>query len=166
MRIPILLLVMLASAGVAYADSASTTRSTPLLEKASADAAVLATLASQTRLDTIQHQYGWYQVKTSNGQLGWVEMMSLRFDSNGSANSVNTLKILGRTSNTGSVGTGVNGLDKSDLARATPNYPEYQKMQRAAADRSTAQSFAQRSQVSGSKMEYLDQARNSRQGDN
>ncbi|MFZ6778365.1 SH3 domain-containing protein [Undibacterium sp. Ji83W] len=166
MRIPILMLTSLAYAGVAYADSASTIRSTALLEKASADSAVLATLSSQTKLDAIQRQGAWQQVKTTNGQLGWVDMMSLRFESNGTSNSVNTLKVLGRTSNTGSVGTGVNGLDKTDLARASPNYSEYQKMQRGAIDRNTAQSFGQRSKLSGNRIEYLDQSRNTKREDN
>ena len=166
MRIPILMLTSLAYAGVAYADSASTTRSTALLEKASADSAVLATLASQTKLDAIQRQGAWQQVKTANGQLGWVDTMTLRFESNSTSNSINTLKILGRTSNSGSVGTGVNGLNKTDIAHASPNYPEYQKMQRGAIDRNTAKSFGQRSQLSNSKVEYIDQNRSSRREDN
>ncbi len=166
MRIPILMLTTLAYAGAASADSASTTRSTALLEKASADAAVLANLASQTKLDTIQRQGPWQQVKTTNGQLGWVDMMSLHFDSNGASSSVNSLKILGRTSNTGSVGTGVNGLNKTDLAQASPNYPEYQKMQRSMADKNAAQSFAQRSQLSGNNVPYLDQGKNSKREGN
>lgn len=162
MRIPILLVSTLAYAGVASADSASTTRSTALLEKASTDAAVLATLANQTRLDALQRLGPWQQVKTNGGQLGWVEWSAIRFDSNASSNSVNSLRFLGRTSNTGSVGTGVNGMTREDLAHASPNYSEYQKMQSAVADKNAAASFAQRSQLSGRSVPYLDQGKNSK----
>ena len=164
MRIPIFLLTGLLCASSASADSGTTTGKTDLREKASFDSAVLATLAAKTRVDVLQLGGGWTQVKTGVGQTGWVRLNSLQFDAAGSsANSspsgslMNSLANSGRTSNSGSVGSGVKGLDKEDLRRASPNYSELQKMQANAVSRDSARGFAQKSSLSQLNVAYLDQ---------
>lgn len=165
MRIPVFFFTLLLYVGSVFAESATTSRSTELQEKASADSAVLATLANQTKVDVMQRNGGWTQVKTGNGQSGWVRMTSLRYESAGPSTAVPTsggsllgsLATSGRTSNSGSVGSGVKGLDKEDLKRASPNYAELQKMQRFAVDKNSAQSFAQKSSLNPTNVAYLDQ---------
>ncbi|BBB66258.1 hypothetical protein UNDYM_2005 [Undibacterium sp. YM2] len=173
MKIPILIAAVMLT-GNALAESATTSKSTELMDKASADAAVIATLANQTRVDVMQRSGAWTQVKTSAGQAGWVRMTALRLDASANSNAapasggnvLGSLMTSGRTSNTGTVGNGVKGLDKEDIRRASPNYAELQKMQKFAADKNSAQAFAQRSPLVASNVEYSSQDKAGKRGGN
>jgi len=164
MKIPILITTVMLTGNV-MAESATTSQSTELMDKASMDAIVIRTLASQTRLEVLQVGGAWTNVKTSSGQAGWVKLTALRFDASPGSNSApasgnnafNSLLAGGRTSNTGSVGTGVRGLDKEDLRKASPNYSELQKMQANAVSKDSARSFAQRSNLPAINVAYIDQ---------
>ncbi len=140
------LLTMPAQAELAY-----TNRNTDLYEKAMLDAAKLASLANQTRLDLLQRSGAWVQVKTGQGQTGWVQMFHLRLDatagtnpgsSNSGSNLVGNLLTGGRSSTSGTVGTGVKGLSKEDIQNAQVNFAEFQKMQSYAADKQAASEYA------------------------
>ncbi|MFZ6658132.1 SH3 domain-containing protein [Undibacterium sp. TJN19] len=163
MKIPCLIFCLLLSSGIACAESASTSRSTELRTQAGSDAPTLTMLSNQTRVEVLQRSGAWVQVKTSTGQTGWVHMSSLRLDATASntatpssgGNLLGSLTSSGRTSNTGTVGAGVKGLDKEDLRRASPNYAEYQKMQRNSVDKNNAQTFAQRSNLATKNVAYL-----------
>lgn len=164
MKIPFLIAAVMLT-GNALAESATTSKSTELMDKASTDAAVIGTLANQTRVDVMQRNGAWTQVKTTAGQAGWVRMTALRLDASTNSNAapasggnvLGSLMTSGRTSNTGTVGTGVKGLDKEDLRRASPNYSELQKMQANAVSKDSARMFAQRSNLSVVNVEYIDQ---------
>lgn len=165
MKLPILIAAVML-AGNALAESATTSKSTELMDKASADASVIGTLANQTRVDVMQRNGAWTQVQTSAGQAGWVRMTALRLDATTGSNVVpasggNVLGSLmtgGRTSNTGTVGTGVKGLDKEDLRRASPNYSELDKMQANIVSKDSARTFAQRSNLSSVSVAYIEQS--------
>ncbi|PXX46510.1 SH3 domain-containing protein [Undibacterium pigrum] len=173
MKIPFFMIAVLL-AGNVMADSATTSQSTDLMDKASLDATVIRTLASQTRVELLQVGGAWTNVKTSSGQAGWVKLTALRFDASPGSNAApvsggngfNALLTGGRTSNTGSVGTGVKGLDKEDLRRASPNYSELQKMQANAVSKDSARSFAQRSNLPAVNVEYMDQNNTGKRGNN
>ncbi|MBC3916430.1 SH3 domain-containing protein [Undibacterium sp. CY18W] len=166
MKIPILIISMLVAAS-AGAESAYTQRNTDLRDKAQFDSASLTTLSSQTKVDVLQRSGGWAQVKTANGQSGWVKLLDLRMEATAGASTaapsnggslLGSLATSGRTSNTSTVGTGVKGLDKEDLKRASPNYAELQKMQKFAVDKNSAQAFAQRSKLMASNVDYSGQS--------
>lgn len=164
MKLPFLIAAVML-AGNAFAESATTSKSTELMDKASADASIIGTLANQTRVDVMQRNGAWTQVKTSSGQAGWVRMTALRLDAStnsnaapaSSGNVLGSLMTSGRTSNTGTVGTGVKGLDKEDIRRASPNYSELQKMQANAVSKDSARAFAQRSPLVASNVDYSNQ---------
>jgi len=173
MKIPFFMIAAVL-AGNVMAESATTSKSTELMDKASSDASVIGTLANQTRVDVMERNGAWTQVKTTAGQAGWVRMTALRLDATTGSNVVpasggNVLGSLmtgGRTSNTGSVGTGVKGLDKEDLRRASPNYPELHKMQANIVSKDSARSFAQRSNLPAVNVEYIDQNNTGKRGNN
>ncbi len=173
MKIPILIVAVMLT-GNALAESATTSKSTELMDKASVDATVIGTLANQARVDIIQHNGAWAQVKTSAGQAGWVRNAFLRLDANANSNVappsggnlLGSLTTSGRTSNTSTVGNGVKGLDEEDIRRASPNYAELQKMQKSAADKNSAQAFAQRTPLVASNVEYSSQDKAGKRGGN
>jgi hypothetical protein len=161
------MLIALLATGVSHAESALTIRATDLQAQAQSDAATLATLPENTKVDVLRRVGAWDEVKTAAGQTGWVRMLNLRFDvnntskPNGAAGSLNALSGLlstGRTSNTATVTTGVRGLTEEDLKNAKANPAELEKMQRFAADKATAERFAQRTKLAATKVEYLQES--------
>jgi hypothetical protein len=165
-RLPLAFAALLA-AGAAHAESALTSRSTELQAQAQSDAASIASLPENTRVDVLLRKGAWTQVKIASGQSGWVRMLALKPEgasatvpASGAASSnplsaLNNLLSSGRTSNSATVTTGVRGLSEEDLQRAQANPAELDKAQRFVADRNAAQSFAQRSKLSPLKVDYL-----------
>jgi uncharacterized protein YgiM (DUF1202 family) len=154
-------------AGAACAESALTTRSTELQAQAQSDAATVATLPENTKVDVLGRKGAWSQVKTSTGQTGWVRMLSLKPEgaaasasapAPAAANPLGSLGNLlssGRSSNTATVTTGVRGLSEEDIQNAQANPAELEKAQKFGADRNAAQAFAQRSKLAPAKVDYL-----------
>lgn len=154
--------------GAVHAESALTVRATELQAQSQSDAATLATLSQNTKVDVLRRSGAWSEIKTAAGLTGWVRMLALKFDADGgsqtaapaksSANplgALNSLLSTGRTSNTATVTTGVRGLSEEDLQNAQANPDELQKAQKFAADKGAAQAFAQRTKLTPSKLEYL-----------
>jgi hypothetical protein len=164
---PAIVFAALLATNCAHAESAHTIRATELHADSQSDAATIATLPENAALDVLQRRGAWSQVKTSNGQSGWVRMLNLRFDAvagaapnnakaSGSAGSgLTSLLASGRTSNSGTDTTGVRGLNEEDLANAQANPAELQKMLKFATDKNTAQTFAQRAKLAAAKVPYL-----------
>lgn len=159
-----LLFALLLAAGSAHAQSAIVTRATELQAQAQSDAATVAMLPENAKVDVLRRSGAWSEVKTATGQTGWVRMLSLRFEGSGgsaqqpSANPLGGLSNLlssGRNSNTATVTTGVRGLTEEELQNARANPAELQKMQKFATDKRTAQAFAQRAKLSPAAVDYL-----------
>lgn len=164
--LPFMLAALLAT-GACHAESALTVRATDLQSQSQSDAATLATLPENTKVDVLRRVGAWDEIKTTDGQTGWVRMLNLRFDvnnagkGNGATSSLGALSGLlstGRTSNTATVTTGVRGLTEEDLKKANANPAELEKMKRFAADKATAEKFAQRSKLASAKVEYLQES--------
>lgn len=150
-------------AGAAAAEPAVTSRQTELQAQPQSDAATVATLAENTRVDVQVRKGAWSQVKTATGQNGWVRMLALKFEGAGGAQSAGSgggnmlagLLTGGRTSNSATVTTGVRGLNEEDLQNAQANPGELQKLQQFTVGRQPAQAFADRSKLMAQKVEYL-----------
>lgn len=159
------MLASLMAAGMAQAESALTSRAAELQAQAQSDSATIATLPENARVDVLGRKGAWSQVKTANGQTGWVRMMSLKPEGGqqaapapANANPLGALGSLlsaGRTSNTATVTTGVRGLSEEDLQNAQANPAEVEKMQKFSADKNAAQAFADRSKLAPNKLDYL-----------
>lgn len=155
MRKILLTLAGLLAASLAQAEPALTGRATDLMAQAQSDAAVVASLPENTRLDVLGRKGAWSEVRTAAGQNGWVRMTSLK-PATSAANApapanplgaLNNLLSSGRTSNTATVTTGVRGLSEQDLQNAQANPAEMEKMQQFAVGKPAAEGFAQRSQL-------------------
>lgn len=152
-------------AGAAHAETALTIRSTELQSQPQSDAATVATLGENTKVEVLVRKGAWSQVKTAAGQTGWVRMLSLKPEGApqqapavSGANPIGALGGLlsaGRTSNTATVTTGVRGLSEEDLQNAQANPAEVEKMQRYSADKQAAQAFADRSKLAPVTLDYL-----------
>ena len=152
-------------AGAAHAEPALTTRAAALQAQPQSDAATIASLAENTKVEVLGRKGAWSQVKTASGQTGWVRMLSLKPEAGAqqapapaAANPIGALGSLltaGRTSNTATVTTGVRGLSEEDLQNAQANPAEVEKMRKYSVDKEAAQAFAQRSKLTPVKLDYL-----------
>lgn len=139
-------------------------RATELKAKPFADAATLATLAEQSRLEVLARQASWMQVKTEAG-VGWVKMLSVRRDNSGAPGSASgksgdsglgKLFNLATTGSSGStVTTGVRGLSEEQLQNAQPNPEAFKTLQGYATKKDEAQKFAKTGALKAEKLDYL-----------
>jgi hypothetical protein len=162
-----LALAVLLASGAAYAESARIVHATELQAQSQSDAATLATLPENTKVNVLRRSGAWSEIKTANGQTGWVRMLNLRFDGGmaqatggerGAANplgALNNLLSSGRTSGTATATTGVRGLTEADLQNAQANPAELQKLQKFSVKKDAAQAFAQRTKLTPMQIDYL-----------
>ena len=143
------------------AETAYLVRATDLKAKPFADAATVAMLEEQSKVEVLTRQASWLQVKTEAGT-GWVKMLSVRMGKPGDQASKSSDSGLGKIFNlatTGSSGstvtTGVRGLSEEKLTNAQPNPEAFKLMKGYAAKKDQAQKFAKAGQLKAEKLDYL-----------
>ncbi len=157
-------LALLFVACAAQAEPALTNRATDVLAQPQSDAARLAALAENDKVEVIKRSGAWSEVKTGAGQTGWVRMMHLKpagaagKPDGGGINPMSALSRLagsGRTGHTATVTTGVRGLQEEDLQKARANPEEFRKLQRYTTAREAGQAFARNSRLAQTQVDYL-----------
>lgn len=132
MRYPVFSALLLALlAGTALAESGSVIRNTELRQKPFSDAAVVATVSSGAQVEILSRQGAWLNV-SSNGQAGWVKMLSVRVGNGSSADAGSVIGQGVKVATTGSSGktvtTGVKGLSEEELSHSQPDYAQLDRM--------------------------------------
>ena len=144
---------------LALAEPATVIRATELKQSPATDAASVAPLAENARVDALERKGGWTRVKAEGGAEGWVRMLALRYAGAGEAKQgdagISQILNVARTGTSGAqVTTGVRGLDAEQLANAKPNAAELKKMERYAASRDGAEGFAAKGKLSAQQVDY------------
>jgi len=144
---------------LALAEPATVIRATELKQSPATDAASVAPLAENARVDALERKGGWTRVKAEGGAEGWVRMLALRYAGAGEAKQgdagISQILNVARTGTSGAqVTTGVRGLDAEQLANAKPNAAELKKMERYAASRDGAEGFAAKGKLSAQQVNY------------
>jgi len=130
------------------ADSAQVVRATALQNAPYTDATRLDLLRAPTRVEILQRQGGWYQVRVNDtGQEGWVRMASLRLDQTAEAEEGSgwwaSLFRTGRSSATWTTATtGIRGLSEADINNAAQDYDELATLDSYAVSAAEARTFA------------------------
>jgi len=155
MRILVLLLLLPL---IAAAEPATVIREVEMKQAPAADAATLATLPENTAVDALERKGGWTRVKTSAGE-GWVRMLSLRLGgattAKPGASGLTQAFNVARTGTSGTqTTTGVRGLDADQIANAQPNPAELAKLEKFAANREAAASFATEGKLAPTSVAY------------
>jgi hypothetical protein len=140
------------------ADVGYTVRPTELKDQPFGDAAGVAQLAQNTRVDLMERQSTWVQVKAPTAK-GWVRMLSLRFDPPGKGTSASPLGALFNVSEAGrgsSVATtGVKGITEDGLRNASPNPGALRQVGQYQASRDEARSFAEGAGLQAQPLDYV-----------
>jgi Bacterial SH3 domain len=156
-------LVLLAPA-LGLAEPATVVRATELRQAPASDAALVAPLAENAKVEALERTGGWTRVRPESGPEGWVRMLSLRYagagaQKRGDSGIVQILNVA-RTGTSGTqVTTGVRGLDAEQIANAKPNAAELKKLQGYAASGDAAAGFAASGKLEAHKIEYPKEAR-------
>lgn len=134
--------------GAMAADSAQVVRATALQNAPYTDATRLNLLRAPARVEILQRQGGWYQVRVNDtGQEGWVRMASLRLEQTAEAEEGSgwwaSLFRTGRSSATWTTATtGIRGLSETDINNATQDYDELTMVESYAVNAADARAFA------------------------
>ena len=155
MRILVLLLLLPL---IAAAEPASVIREVEMKQAPATDAATLATLPENTAVDALERKGGWTRVKAGAGE-GWVRMLSLRLGgattAKPGASGLTQAFNVARTGTSGTqTTTGVRGLDADQIANAQPNPAELAKLEKFAANRDAAATFATEGKLSPTSVAY------------
>ena len=157
MRLATLLLLL--APALCLAEPATLIRATELRQQPATDAASVAPLAENTKVDALERKGGWTRVRTAGGAEGWVRMLALRFAGAGEArpgdSGVAQLLNVARSGTSGAqVTTGVRGLDTEQLANAKPNPAELKRLERYSASKDAAESFAAKGSLRPQRVDY------------
>jgi len=155
--LPILLLLL--APALCLAEPASVIRATQMKQQPASDAATVAPLAENAKVDALERKGGWTRVRAESGAEGWVRMLALRYAGVGEAKQgdagISQLLNVARTGTSGAqVTTGVRGLDADQLANAKPNAAELKKLEKYAASRDGAEGFAAMGKLSAQQVAY------------
>jgi hypothetical protein len=151
--------LLLLAPALGLAEPASLIRDTELRSTPASDAAVVAPLAVNARVDALERKGGWTRVRAEGGHEGWVRMLALRYAGTGEAkqgdSGVAQILNVARTGTSGTqVATGVRGLDAEQLAKAKPNEAALKKLQGYAASGEAAAGFAAQGKLESRKIDY------------
>lgn len=147
---------------------ATVIRASELKAQPFSDAASLATLTENQRIDVLSRKASWMEIR-ADSNTGWVKMLTLRFDSTAAkdaggnaigGNAIgDTAKSLFSLIKTGSSGTtsttGARGLSKENFQNLVPSPDAFEKMKAMAATPQDAQQFAQKAQLKTQELAYL-----------
>jgi len=126
--------------GQAAAAPGTIVKTTGVYAKPFLDAPVLTNLKEKTPVDILGADGAWTQIRTADGQTGWVRLLNVRAKAGSGGSAIKGLLTAGNVARTGSTGstatTGAKGISKEELARAQPNYDETRRLEgfRASAD--------------------------------
>ncbi len=151
------LVCSLAAAQSNSAESISVRRAAALREAPGESARIVATLPAQSALTRLPERQGpWVQVRTVQGDVGWVHMFDLGSNSAGSGSTgvggfaTSALRNLGNLFNRGGAQTatytptatlGIRGLGAQDIANAQPNPAAVAQAESLRLDAAHAQQF-------------------------
>ncbi len=150
--------------GAFAAELAYTVRPTEVKAKPFTDASTLASLAAASKVDVLNRQASWIQVK-SDAATGWVKMLSLRFDQLGASPKPanNNLAVMFNIASTGSGGstptTGVKGISEEALKNPRPNPAALKQVNENVVSKTEADAFAKAGNLDGKQMAYLEGAK-------
>ena len=156
-KLGIVLFTLLAMPAFA-AETGSVIRADGIKVEPFRDAKIIATLSAGDKVEIVNKNGGWLQIKSPKGK-GWVHMLNIRRgDMRKDSGDIGGL--LGMASGRAGTGrvvatTGIRGLDEVELQSAKYNETELNLVESYAITRAEAQLFANQGQLAARKFDYL-----------
>ncbi len=121
------------------------------------DAKAVVTLATGVKVDILQKNGGWLQVKSAKGK-GWVRMLSVRRATAAKpSGATGVLALASGRAGTGKVvaTTGIRGLNEEELKTASYNEAELKLAESYATKAADARTFAKQGKLTARSVGYL-----------
>lgn len=157
----LLLAAMLLITTAALAGESGTTVKADALRAAPfADANIIATLASGTKVEILKKDGGWYQVKSPQGN-GWIRLLSIRFGIAKKTSAGSELSgLAGLASGRAGTGrvvatTGIRGLNEEQLKAAKYDEKQVSLAESYSTSRADAKKFAAQAKLAARQIGYL-----------
>lgn len=143
----------------AAAQQALAVRQTDVKAKPFHDADIVARLAERSRVDVLNRQTSWIEIK-SGADTGWVKMLSLRFEQPANAAAANAatnpfLASIAKGSGGSVATTGVRGLKEEQLTNPQPNPAALLQMEAYAGSTGDAAAFAAKAGLQAQSLNYV-----------
>ncbi len=155
-----LLWLLLQSAALA-AESGTALKADAIRAEPFGDAKQVATLATGDKVEILQKDGGWLQVKSARGK-GWVRMLSIRKGDakKGSGEAAGLLALTSGRAGTGKVvaTTGIRGLNEEELKAARFDAKELRLAESYAVKKTDAHKFAEQGKLVARPFDYLPDA--------
>ena len=157
-----LLLTLYSGLALSELRQAQTVQDSELRAEPSHNANSLGRIGKQASVVVQARQGGWYQVRTSTGQEGWLPLLSLRFvkqtQGSGSSNLGNLLSLGSKAAPASGVATGVRGISDEQLKSAAGSLPaNLYDLENFAAQPAEARAFAQQGGLQSQPLPYARQ---------
>lgn len=133
-----------------------------LRAKPKLDAKPGAEVETGTRVEILGTQGAWVEIRTAEGQRGWLRLMNVRPGekkhwSETVKAGVGSVGVVVRTASTDSTATtGIRGISKEQLENATPNFDEVKLLDRFQVSAAEARKFAVAAKIHPQKVAVLD----------
>ncbi|HLU61484.1 MAG TPA: SH3 domain-containing protein [Gammaproteobacteria bacterium] len=128
---------------VVLADTGTLTRAARILDAPFADAASRAELAQGTVVEVVTREGGWYLVRTSDGNEGWLRLSSLRLGEGAREKGASLFTSTGRAgARNASATTGIRGLSETEIRDAHADAAAVKRLDDFAAEDAETQRFA------------------------
>lgn len=158
--IVVIVAALFATVAAAAAETGVLARATDLKKEPFSDAPTLQPLPAAATVEVLARQGAWMQVR-AEGQTGWVRLLTVRMGASAARSSESGLAKAANIALSGSSGTavatGVRGLDKEQIANASPNPAELAKLERSASAEGQARAFAAAAPLAEQNVPYLGQ---------
>ena len=157
----ILLAALLLAMSAAHAgENGTSIKADDLKDEPFRDAKTIGSLAAGDKVDILNKDGGWLQVKSAKGN-GWVRMLSIRKGEARKASAGSEVSgLAGLASGRAGTGkvvatTGIRGLNEEELKAAKFNEKELKLTESYATSRADAQKFAAKGKLKARQMDYL-----------
>lgn len=144
-RIMVLTGALLLAAAAMAQDAGVVLRESALKQEPYSDAATVATLSAQTAVNVVERKGAWLKV-TAGEHGGWLRLLAVRSGGVSGKTGDSGLSQALNVARTGASGsataTGVRGLDKEQIANASPDFAQLAKLDGYAAQGGDARALA------------------------
>lgn len=147
------------AAGGALAAPGTIVKATGVHARPFLDAQVVTRVEAKAEVEILGSEGAWTQIRTRDGKTGWVRLLTVRPRAASGGSSLQGILTAGNVARTGATGstatTGAKGISKEDLAKASPNFDEVQRLEGYRASGADGRQYAAGARLTAQRVDPL-----------
>ena len=152
-------LALATSAAAALAAPGTVVKATGVYAKPFLDAPQLTRVEAKAEVDILGSEGAWSQIRTRDGKTGWVRLLTVRPRAATGGSNLKGILTAGNVARTGATGstatTGAKGISKEELAQASPNFDEVQRLESYRASSTDGRQYAAGARLTAQRVDPL-----------